>query len=248
MLNNPKELIDHEKSKRYINETISLADIFLVLASNIKIIIIVPSFFCIYTIIYALYFASPVFTSTSKIISSSSRGNVSQAAGLAAKFGINLPTGQSTQKWVYPEIIKSRTLVRSVLKRKFNTNNFGPQKSLLQILTYGNGEPQFSQDTLEILAVDKLLEMISVNENINTGIMTLRINAPEPRLAAELNNAFIEELDAHQQKYNKGKTIETRYFIEARIKDTEKELMSAEEDLKVFRIGIGELKTLSFTA
>ena len=127
MLNNPKELIDHEKSKRYINETISLADIFLVLASNIKIIIIVPSFFCIYTIIYALYFASPVFTSTSKIISSSSRGNVSQAAGLAAKFGINLPTGQSTQKWVYPEIIKSRTLVRSVLKRKFNTNNFGPQ-------------------------------------------------------------------------------------------------------------------------
>ena len=72
MLNNPKELIDHEKSKRYINETISLADIFLVLASNIKIIIIVPSFFCIYTIIYALYFASPVFTSTSKIISSSS--------------------------------------------------------------------------------------------------------------------------------------------------------------------------------
>ena len=105
---------------------------------------------------------------------------------------------------------------------------------MLQILTYGNGEPQFSQDTLEILAVDKLLEMISVNENINTGIMTLRINAPEPRLAAELNNAFIEELDAHQQKYNKGKTIETRYFIEARIKDTEKELMSAEEDLKVF--------------
>ena len=67
-------------------------------------------------------------------MSSSSGTRVSQAVGLAAKFGINIPTGQSEPKWVYPEIIKSRTLARSVLKRKFDTNEFGPQKSFIQIL------------------------------------------------------------------------------------------------------------------
>ena len=41
-------------------------------------------------------------------MSSSTGGNVSQAAGIAAQFGINLPTGQSETKWVYPEIIKSK--------------------------------------------------------------------------------------------------------------------------------------------
>ena len=70
-------------------------------------------------------------------MSSSGGGKVSQAAGLAAQFGINIPTGQSEPKWVYPEIIKSRTLAKSMLNKKFDTIEFGPQKSLLQILTFG---------------------------------------------------------------------------------------------------------------
>ena len=43
-----------------------------------------------------------------------------------------------------PEIMKSRTIARAMLKRKFDTDEFGPQKSLLQILTYGN-KPQRQQ-------------------------------------------------------------------------------------------------------
>tara|TARA_X000001036_G_C20503683_1_gene734976 strand:- start:464 stop:979 length:516 start_codon:yes stop_codon:yes gene_type:complete len=45
---------------------------------------------------------------------------------------------------------------------------------------------------------------------------------------------MIEELDTHQRKYNKTKTIDTKHFIEERIIDAEKELMAAEEDLKIF--------------
>ena len=41
-------------------------------------------------------------------------------------------------------------------------------------------------------------------------------------------------MDSHQRRYNKAKTSQTRQFIEERIIETEKELMSAEEDLKVF--------------
>ena len=65
-------------------------------------------------------------------------GGISQAAGLAAQFGLSLQTGQSEQKWAYPEIIKSRTLAKVMINKKFDTNEFGPQKSLMQILTYGN--------------------------------------------------------------------------------------------------------------
>jgi uncharacterized protein involved in exopolysaccharide biosynthesis len=185
-------------------------------------------------IIYVLFFTMPVYTSTSKIMSSSSGGGMSQAAGLAAQFGIAMPTSQSEPKWVYPEIIKSRTLARSMLKRKFDTNKFGPQKNLLQILTYGNDDPQVGLDTLEIMAVNNFLGMINISEDIKTAILTLSINASEPSFAAEVNQALIEELDTHQRKYNKAKTSDTKQFIEERIIDTEKELMAAEEDLKVF--------------
>jgi uncharacterized protein involved in exopolysaccharide biosynthesis len=218
----------------YEEDTISLTDIMLTLARQLKIIIITPTILCTLTIIYVLFFAKPVYTSTSKIMSSSSGGGMSQAAGLAAQFGIAMPTGQSEPKWVYPEIIKSRTLARTVLKQKFDTNEFGPQKSLLQILTYGNDDPEFNLDTLEIMAVNNFLGMIGISEDIKTAILTLDINAPEPNLAAEINKVLIEELDAHQRKYNKAKTSDTKLFIEERIIDTEKELMAAEEYLKVF--------------
>jgi len=215
-------------------DAISVADIMLTLARQLKVIIITSTILCTLTIIYVLFFAKPVYTSTAKIMSSSSGGGVSQAAGLAAQFGIAIPTGQSEPKWVYPEIIKSRTLARTVLKHKFDTNEFGPQKSLLQILTYGNDEPEFNLDTLEIMGVENLLAMIGISEDKITAILTLSINASEPKLAAEINKVLIEELDAHQRKYNKVKTSDTKQFIEERIIDTEKELSAAEEDLKVF--------------
>ena len=215
-------------------DTITLTDIILTLARQLKVIIITPTILCTLTIINVLFIAKPVYTSTSKIMSSSSGGGGSQAAGLAAQFGINIPNSQSDQKWVYPEIIQSRTLAKAMLKRKFGTNEFGPQKSLLQILTYGNGEPEFNLDTLEIMGVNIFLEMIEVSENKKTGILTLDIMASEPSLAAEINRGMIEELDTHQRKYNKTKTIDTKHFIEERIIDAEKELMAAEEDLKIF--------------
>ena len=216
-------------------DSISLMDILLMLARQLKVIIITPTILCTLMIINVLFFAKPVYTSTSKIMSSSGGGGTSNATGLAAQFGINIPSDQSKPKWVYPEIIKSRVLARAVLKQKFDTNEFGPQKSVLQILTYGNGKPKFGMDTLEIKAIDRLLGIINISEDIKTSILTLSINASEPILAAKINQTFIEELDSHQRKYNKSKTIDTKQFIEERIKDIEKELMAAEEDLKVFK-------------
>ena len=161
--------------------------------------------------------------------------NVSQAAGIAAQFGINLPTGQSETKWVYPEIIKSRTLARSMLRRKFDTDKFGSQKTLFQILTYENENTENDLSRRENLAINKLLGMINVSEDIKTSIVTLNVKGSEPKFVAELNQVLIEELDTHQRNYNKAKTTDTKKFIQGRIIDVEKELMAAEEDLKVFR-------------
>jgi len=214
-------------------ETISLSDIMLILARQIKVILITPTILCTLTIIYVLFFAKPVYISSAKIMSSSG-GGVSKVSGLASQFGITLPTDQSEPNWVYEDIIKSRTLARAMLKRKFDTNEFGSQKSLLQILTYGNEEPEAGLDTLMILAVDNLLNMIELSENIKTGIYTVSLSTFESQFASELTSALIEEIDRHQREYNKAKTSETRKFIEERIFEIKKELEIAEETLKDF--------------
>ena len=64
---NQKEMISYQ----YEENPISFADILLVIARQLRIIIITPSILCFLMIVYAKFFTDPVFTSTSKIMSSS---------------------------------------------------------------------------------------------------------------------------------------------------------------------------------
>jgi len=229
-----KESIQQSNFKRPIEEdSISILDLLLVIAKGLKVIIILPIIISIITIIYVLYFIDPVYESTSKIMSSSGNSNVFSQSSLAMQFGINLPRNQAEPQWVYPEIIRSRTLANKILNRKFNTIEFGSQKSLLHILTSGESNEVSNNDSLNIKAINAVLGMVKVSESGST--IQIKINAKEPRLARDINFAFIDELDAHQRAYNKTKSSETRKFIEERIKSTEIELNVAEEDLKNFR-------------
>ena len=89
------------------------------------------------------------------------------AIGIAAQFGINIPTGQASENWDPSEIIRSRTLARAMLKRNFNTNEFGAQKSLLQILTYGKELPAVGVDTLIKHGIDGVIDMIEIQQEGN---------------------------------------------------------------------------------
>jgi uncharacterized protein involved in exopolysaccharide biosynthesis len=220
----------------YEEDTISLYDILLVLAKQLKLLIITPLIFGIITAFYVKFMVADVYVSSAKIMSSGGGSSTSQLQGLAAQFGVAVPSGGGENaQWVYPELIKSRTLARALLDRKFDTNEYGPEKSLLQILTYGDEEPAMSLDTLEIFGVDALIGMIDVGDDKMSSIYTITVNASEPQFAADLCAALIEELDEHQRKYKTAKVKETRQFIEGRIVEVQKELESAEEDLKVFR-------------
>ena len=217
----------------YEEDTISLSDILLVLAKQLKLLIITPLVFGVITAFYVLFMVGPTYVSSAKIMSSSGGSSTSQLQGLAAQFGVTVQGGSENAQWVYPEIVKSRTLAKSVLKRKFDTNEYGPQKSLLQILTYGDEEPTVSIDTLEIHGANALIGMIEIESQ--GSFYNLSVSTFEPQFAADLCAVLIEELDRHQREYKTEKVKETRLFIEGRIIDIQKELESAEENLKVFR-------------
>jgi uncharacterized protein involved in exopolysaccharide biosynthesis len=215
-------------------DTISLLDILLVLAKHLKLIIITPTVFCIIAIIHVLFFTSPIYVSTATFMSSGSEGdNQSQMMGLASQFGIAMPRKDSSPKWSYEEVIKSRTMAKSLLVHRFNTEEFGPQKELLQIITYGNEKPEYGINTLLIQGIESVVGMIEVTKTAS--LFELEISASEPQLAADIANTVIVELDLHQRSYNARKTTETRQFIDERLLSTKAELEKAEETLKFFR-------------
>ena len=140
----------------------------------------------------------------------------------------------SEQKWAYPEIIKSRTIAKKMLQQKFDTKEFGPQKSLSYILSSGANLDGIDQNTFESNLLTKINSMISVSENIKTSILTVSVISKEARFSAQLNKILLDQLDLHQKQYNKSKTLKTKKFIQDRIIDIEKELNIAEEELRDF--------------
>jgi uncharacterized protein involved in exopolysaccharide biosynthesis len=216
------------------NPVMSILDILVIVTSNLKLLYLTPSLLCFLTIIYVSFFAEPSYTSTSKIMSSSNQGAVGSAAGFAAQLGISMPLNTRGPNWVYSEILLSRTLARSVLNRKFDTYQFGEQVSLLEILTHDEEKIDLDDQVRKAIAINTYLGMVSVSKDPKTAILTLSVKAAEKRLSAGINKAIIEELNSHQKKYNKSKANETKQFIQGRILDTEKELIEAEEELKIF--------------
>ena len=225
-----KKLDSPLKQRKKSGEVISIYELLMALARQIKTILSI--FFCIpiLTIFYLFFISTPEYKSTSKFISSSnSSGN---SSSLASQFGISIPIINSETKWAYAEVLRSRTLAKKLLTSKFDTKKYGKQIPLLQILNKGRTLPV----SAEIISngVDELLRSTNIVENKKTGIFTLSVFTFEPKLSKQINEAMLFELDNHQKEYNKNRTTTTRLFIEGRIVETEKELMMAEEKLKKF--------------
>jgi len=105
---------------------------------------------------------------------------------------------------------------------------------LLRIIT--NNSNNSNSKNLETIAINSLTGLINVNRERNANYYILEVTAFEAKFSADLARAVIEELDNHQREYNNAQVLETRRFIEERIFEVGKELNSAEEALKNFRV------------
>jgi tyrosine-protein kinase Etk/Wzc len=229
--------VNSKKRSLADEDGISISDILIIIAKQVKIILFVPVVFCFFAILKVQFFSEPIYTSVSKIKASGGSGGATQALGLAAQFGLSLGSSQSNQKWAYPEVIKSRTIAKTLLKKHFNTKRYSGPKTLFEILSDGAVTSKKSNHIREENALAFVIKnMIKVSENLKSGILTLKINSFEPNLSKEINNALIQELDLYQKKYNQSKKSDARIFIEERISDIEQQLQSAENDLKDFMI------------
>ena len=155
--------------------------------------------------------------------------------GLASQLGIGLPMSESGPQWSYEEVIKGRSMAHKLLKHKFDTKKYGPQKKLLEILTYGNTSPKLQNNIYESQAVEIIQQLIKINRNTKTGVFTLEVSSIEPKLSSEIVHIIMKEMEQVLREYNAKQTTKTRKFIEERLINTKIELEASEEALKVFR-------------
>ncbi len=185
-------------------------------------------------LVYCLL-AHPIYRATSTLLPAniSQKQMSSQISGLAdmakslgfGSFDENNPLS------LYPSILESRLIKTEILHKKFKSRKFKEPQPLYAIMGI-KGKNQASIDHEGFLALSK---NTSVGLDRKTGIITLTVEAYEPQLAADITNAFIDELKEYNSKLRTKHTRQNRIFIEGRLNETKQQLTAAENKLKIFR-------------
>ncbi len=229
-----------DKGAQYSDEY-SFSDLYLALARGIRWIFFTPLILGIITALYLIFMAKPTYESTATIFPSfGESGSNSNLLSLASRFGISIPSQFEDTDFLsadmYPSIIKSRTLAKTLLSREFDSNEHGKRISLLGILT----KPEDFEDADSSQIIAKKInyfieEIVKISQNPDSPLYTLKIFTEDPILCAQIANAVIEELDSLQIEFKSHKVLQKKSFIEDRIVDVEKELRKAESALQRFR-------------
>jgi len=219
-------------------DSISLSDILLTMAEQLKVILL-TTFVSVYlTFTYVQFFQQPQYFSRATVVLPENKtGNLGGLAGLATQFGVNVPTGAQvdlSSPSLFPELLSSRTFAELILDKEFYLDKYGKKLSLLAILTHGDEKSKVGKDRLIADAVNKLNNMLAFDQDPMSTISVLTVTSEEPTFSKELAEVVLIELEALSRYFRSETVREKNTFIENRIASVEGDLEESEQALKGF--------------
>lgn len=203
-------------------DEINLLDYLIVLAKRKTFIVKVTLGFAIIAAIISLVI-SPIYKTETKILPPVNGGSgiatqlMNQLGQLNAIAGISgVPVNGKTPTELYIGLLKSRTVLDRMIDRF----------DLMKL--YRTSYRQNARDKL-------LNNVLSVRDDRKSGIITINVEEKDPKRAADMANAFVDEL----QKLNSGLAItqasQRRLYFEEQLKSAKTSLAQAEENMKAFQ-------------
>lgn len=203
-------MIDQNQQQSEINN-ISVFDVLLFIAKYRRLLVLTPIFSG--TIFLFISFTLPnVYRSNTKLLppqqnQSAASAMLSQLGGLAG--GASSALGIKNPNDLYVAILKSRTVSDKLIQR-FNLKERYNQKYL------ENTRKKLDQQT----------SIISGKDNI----ISIDVEDEDPKIAAEIANAYVEELSLLTSKFALTEASQRRVFYEKQL-DLSKERMIAAENI-----------------
>jgi uncharacterized protein involved in exopolysaccharide biosynthesis len=211
-------------------DEVSLLDLALVLAENLRILILVP----VVAGLAALgisFLIPPTYTATSRILppaqqqstSAALAGQLGSLAGLVGSAaGIKNPADQ------YVALLKSRRVYDAIIQR-FNLRELYNE--------------HYMEDTR-----NELEKRTRVSAGVKDGIISIEAEDRDPKRAADIANAFVEELRNLSNTLAITEAAQRRLFFDAQLKQTKDHLTKSELALRGSGISEAALKTMPQSA
>jgi tyrosine-protein kinase Etk/Wzc len=207
------------------DDEINLLDYLIVLAKHRKIIVYTTLGLMVITAIYSLI-VSPIYKGETKILppqqSSSGMASqlLSQLGGAAGLVGGMVPVKSPND--LYIGLIKSNTVLDRMIDR-FDLMSLNKVK--------------FRSAARESLSGD-----LKVTDDKKSGIITVSVENKDPRRAADMANAFVEELRRLTKGLAVSEASQRRLFFEDQLEDAKKGLVRSEDAMRGFQEKTGALQ------
>ena len=154
---------------------------------------------------------------------------ITQFADIAQLTGIVPAQGEMSR--LYPAILESESVILEVLESLFQTSRF---RDSVNLITYFGIQEDTPEEESE-QAIERINDLLETSYDNKTGIVTVTVEMPEPRLAAEVLNRLITGLDRFMRVKRVTSASEQLRWIVSRLGQVEEELKGAEDSLRSFR-------------
>jgi uncharacterized protein involved in exopolysaccharide biosynthesis len=200
----------------------------LVLARR-RLLVVTPLCIAAAVVIGGL-FADRTWTASGALVPQAASGNVSRLAGLAAQFGVAVPTGSGGQSPdFYADVLHSDGMLRRLLAAKYTDAN-GQPINLVTNLIPGSYEPAQRAE----YALREFRNRVATSVGLKTGIVSVSVKVTDPELARQIIERAISELNALNVRAQQDIAAQERAFTDERLTVARTELRLAEDRLEGF--------------
>lgn len=178
----------------------------------------------------ASFLVRPKYAASTTLVPESS-SSLTLPTGLTALAGQLGLAGASASGPLSPDflvaVLRSRSVLEPVLQTSFvpASQPGSAGRPLIDLMGVGQGPPTKRMT----LAMRALNAQVSTEINRRTGIISVEVEQPDPRLAAEVANALVAELNRFNLERRQSQSRAQRIFAQERLKEAERELRRAEE-------------------
>ena len=207
-----------------IEDEINLLELLIVLAKRKRLIIGTTIGIAIVAAVISLRMP-PVYRAEAKILppqqgSSSMASQVlGQLGGFAGLAGGSLG---KTSNDLYIALLKSRPILDNMIDRL----------KLMEFYKVKSRED----------ARSALRGTLKTQDDKKSGIVSIGIEGKDPKMAADIANAFVEELRDYNKRLALTETSQKRLFFEEQLKDVKEGLIKSEEAMKTFQEKTGVIR------
>jgi uncharacterized protein involved in exopolysaccharide biosynthesis len=177
--------------------------------------------------------ATPSWTSTAKFLPSKASAMSSRMTAIAGSSSAGLPEDDAGSADYYVTLVQSPGFLGRVAERTFTHAGDGPC-SLVEHYGFSDGDPAVrAQRAAGILQGQVSITAARAVPGAPR-VITLQAVAERPELAAEIAQAILSQIDAHNASARENRAKRNREFVEEQTKKAKTELDDASDALATF--------------